>query len=85
MEIANFIFAVAAGVLTWTTTTVVLTLYLHNKFRALEIAFYRDLGKHRQEIDRKLYEHGGRIMRLELKLYGSTLEPHFNQDQIDEA
>jgi hypothetical protein len=75
--------AAVAGVVTWTTTTVILTLYLHNKFRALEIAFYRGLGKHRQELDCKLYEHGGRIMRLELKLYGSTLEPGLSQDHDD--
>lgn len=83
MEQAQFVMAVVAGIATWTTTTVILTVYLHNKFRSLEVAFYRALGKHRHEIDRKLYEHGGRIQRLELTLYGKTLE-RYVVEQRDE-
>lgn len=61
IEQISFAMAIIAGIFAWTASTVGLTLYLHNKFRSLEIAFYRGLGKHRAEIDKKLYEHGGRI------------------------
>lgn len=73
MEYVNLIIAIATGLVMWTGTVIGLTLWLHNRFRSLEIAFYRGLGKHRAEIDKKLYEHEGRIQRLEIMTTGSTL------------
>lgn len=76
MEPVPFIFALIGGFFVWTVTVVGLTLYLQNKFRDLEVAFYRGLGKHRKEIDRVLAQHTGRIQRLEIMVAGSSLDPY---------
>lgn len=73
MEPGTLVITLITGFFTWTATVVALTLWLHGKFRSLEVAFYRGLGRHRKEIDRVLNEHSGRIQRLEILVTGSTL------------
>lgn len=84
MEPVALVSALAAGFFTWTVTVIGLTLYLHNKFRSLEVAFYRALGKHRKEIDRELANHTGRIQRLEIMVTGSSLDHFVSLEIADE-
>lgn len=61
----------AVGVAILTATCV---LYIQRGFSRLESALYRVTTIQRREIDKTLNDHGKRVMRLEWKVFGVTVE-----------
>lgn len=75
MEQIHLAFIVLGAFAGWTVTVIGATYWLAQRFRALEIMFYKALNTHKtddaeafQEIDRKL-------QRIEIKLFGWTKAP----------
>lgn len=69
-ETVTLIILVLGAIVTWTTSVILLVLWLTGKFRGLEKALYREMDKHRREDDRMFDGHQTRIQRLELKTFG---------------
>lgn len=72
-EAANIIIAILGAILLWTVTVVGVTLWINTKFNTHERLVFRENMKTREMLQRVLTQHSGRIMRLELHNYGSTL------------
>lgn len=71
-DTAMLALAIIGAVITWTTSIVLLVLWLTNKFRSLEKALYREMDKHRREDDVQFNGHSRKLQRLEIKVFGFT-------------
>lgn len=72
---AMLVVAIITLLIVWTTTVVGVVIWLSSKFRNLEVLLYRELNKHRREIDLTLNDHQRRLQILELKGFGYTKAP----------
>lgn len=70
---AELVVAITGLVLVYTTSVVSLVLWLSAKFRALEVAFQREMDKHRDEDAERFLDHAQRLQVLELERLGYTI------------
>lgn len=70
---AELVIAITGLVIVYTTSVVSLVLWLSSKFRALEVAFYREMDKHREDDAERFTDHAQRLQVLELERLGYTI------------
>lgn len=71
--------AIAGALLTWTASVIGAIMWLSAKFNAGERLVFKENAKTREMLGRVLNQHAGRIMRLEVTTYGSTLSGKFTE------
>lgn len=72
---ANLALAVIVALGGWTVSIILATLWLSGRFRSIEVLLYKELNKHREEIDDHIRDLNNRIMMLEIKKNGWTITP----------
>lgn len=79
-EIVGTLLAIAGALLTWTASVAGIMIWLNARFTANERLVFKENFKTRELLGRVLNQHAGRIMRLEVKTFGSTLAGRFTED-----
>jgi hypothetical protein len=74
-DVPMLILAIIGSVMTWTGSVIAIVLWLSGRFRHIEITLYRELNKHRTEIDTQIHDLRNRIIHLELKATGVSKAP----------
>jgi len=72
-EAVTIVFTVIGGFFAWTVALVAGVAWLNSKLNKHEHLVYRENTKTREMLNKVLNQHSGRIMRLELGTFGSTL------------
>lgn len=72
-EMINVTLAILAAIGTWTVSMVAGSLWLAGKFQHLEKLIYKENSRTRRRYERIIAELTGRIIRLEMQVYGSSL------------
>lgn len=72
-ETATLVLAIVGALFTWTSTVVVVVVWLNSQFNKQREMFYKEARRVEDKIDTFIGEYAGRVQRLELLVTGSTL------------
>lgn len=71
----QLIIAIASFAILWTTSAVLVVVWLESRFRRVESTIYREMAKHIAEDEDRFGDYGLRVQKLELKNFGFTQSP----------